>query len=215
MAFSENKPPANFTPTLGVYSGVQPMRYWVQEILPLTFDDSLSYMELLNKVVAKLNEIIESVNEGEFGGVKTLKLWVGYAGVDERDNLRLAPLLAPDAITETRRDTRAVQFPNALFKDEEMTELFCYLDSGELYDTYDDAKEAALNYQEEFRKYDRVVINEKIDDDEQDYHIDVDMDVLSKYYLDEDDYEVDYWLITASNYSNTAIRLVDWGGGVT
>lgn len=42
------------------FINVQPLRYWVQRVLPLVYDDSLSYMELLNKVVYKLNELIEN-----------------------------------------------------------------------------------------------------------------------------------------------------------
>jgi len=34
--------------------------YWVQKVLPLVYDDSLSYYELLSKVVAKLNILIEN-----------------------------------------------------------------------------------------------------------------------------------------------------------
>lgn len=37
-------------------------RYWCQKILPAVFDDSLSYYELLCKVIAKLNEVIEVAN---------------------------------------------------------------------------------------------------------------------------------------------------------
>ncbi|MBO7691141.1 MAG: hypothetical protein J6T10_00725 [Methanobrevibacter sp.] len=37
---------------------VKPLKYWVQKVLPLVYDDSLSYYELLNKVVLKLNELI-------------------------------------------------------------------------------------------------------------------------------------------------------------
>lgn len=36
--------------------------YWVEHILPLVYDDSLSYMELLAKVVYKLNEMIQNNN---------------------------------------------------------------------------------------------------------------------------------------------------------
>lgn len=39
------------------------LKYWVQLALPLTYDDSLSYMELLSKVVNKLNELGEDYNE--------------------------------------------------------------------------------------------------------------------------------------------------------
>lgn len=52
---------ANFTPTLQPYSGVQPFRFWCQKVLPLVYDDSLSYYELLCKVVKRLNEIQEDV----------------------------------------------------------------------------------------------------------------------------------------------------------
>ena len=33
------------------YSGQGAFRYWCQTVLPITYDDSLSYYELLNKVV--------------------------------------------------------------------------------------------------------------------------------------------------------------------
>lgn len=38
------------------------LHYWVQKVLPLVYDDSLSYYELLNKVVHKLNETISITN---------------------------------------------------------------------------------------------------------------------------------------------------------
>ena len=50
---------ANFTPDFGNYTGVKPFRYWVQTVIPLVYDDSLSYMELLAKVVDYLNKVIE------------------------------------------------------------------------------------------------------------------------------------------------------------
>lgn len=34
-------------------------RYWAQKVLPAVYDDSLSYYELLAKVIDKLNEVIE------------------------------------------------------------------------------------------------------------------------------------------------------------
>ena len=39
---------------------IKELRYWVHKVLPLVYDDSLSYYELLNKVVVKLNELIEN-----------------------------------------------------------------------------------------------------------------------------------------------------------
>ena len=39
-----------------------PFRFWCQKVLPLVYDDSLSYYELLCKVVYKLNELAENQN---------------------------------------------------------------------------------------------------------------------------------------------------------
>ena len=42
---------------------INDLRYWCQKVLPLVYEDSLSYYELLSKVVAKINEMISQVNE--------------------------------------------------------------------------------------------------------------------------------------------------------
>lgn len=52
---------ADFTPTRGEYVSLTPFRYWCQKILPLTYDDSMSYYELLCKVVDCLNKAMEDV----------------------------------------------------------------------------------------------------------------------------------------------------------
>lgn len=39
-----------------------PLKFWTQKILPLIYDDSLSYLEMLGKVKSKLNELIEYYN---------------------------------------------------------------------------------------------------------------------------------------------------------
>lgn len=54
-------PPADFTPNMGNYKTLQPFRYWCQKVLPLVYDDSLSYYELLCKVVDYLNKTMEDV----------------------------------------------------------------------------------------------------------------------------------------------------------
>ena len=53
---------ANFTPTLGKYKDLHPFRYWCQKVLPLVYDDSLSYYELLCKVVDYLNKTMEDID---------------------------------------------------------------------------------------------------------------------------------------------------------
>lgn len=42
---------------------LKPFRFWCQKVLPLVYDDSLSYYELLCKVVKYLNDTITDVNE--------------------------------------------------------------------------------------------------------------------------------------------------------
>jgi len=38
---------------------IDKVKFWCYKVLPLVYDDSLSYYELLCKVVSKLNEVIE------------------------------------------------------------------------------------------------------------------------------------------------------------
>lgn len=49
----------NFTPTFREYRNPHYFRFWCQKVLPLVYDDSLSYYELLCKVVKYLNDLIE------------------------------------------------------------------------------------------------------------------------------------------------------------
>lgn len=75
------KDPANFTPTLGNYTDLQPFRFWCQKVLPLVYDESLSYYELLCKVVDYLNKTMEDVGvlEGDVSGLhEAYKKLQGY-----------------------------------------------------------------------------------------------------------------------------------------
>lgn len=63
--------PADFTPQLGDYKTLQPFRYWCQKVLPSVYDDSLSYYELLCKVIDYLNKTMEDV-ETLYGDVTNL-----------------------------------------------------------------------------------------------------------------------------------------------
>lgn len=58
---SINFPNADFAPNLSGYTGSGAFRFWCQKVLPIVYDDSLSYYELLNKVVDYLNHMIEDV----------------------------------------------------------------------------------------------------------------------------------------------------------
>lgn len=41
---------------------INPLKFYCQKVLPLAFDDSLSYYESLCKIADKLNEVIQSSN---------------------------------------------------------------------------------------------------------------------------------------------------------
>lgn len=44
----------------GRYTKLENFRFWCMKVLPLVYDDSLSYYEVLCKVVKYINEIIEN-----------------------------------------------------------------------------------------------------------------------------------------------------------
>ncbi len=50
---------AHFTPHLLHYHIPDHFKFWCNKIIPLVYDDSLSYMELLNKIVMYLNGMLE------------------------------------------------------------------------------------------------------------------------------------------------------------
>lgn len=53
---------ANFTPSREPQVELKPFQFWCQKVLPLVYDDSLSYYELLCKVVNYLNKTMEDVS---------------------------------------------------------------------------------------------------------------------------------------------------------
>lgn len=58
----KKKDPANFSPSVEIPAKADSFRFWCQKVLPLVYDDSLSYYELLCKVVNYLNNTIADVN---------------------------------------------------------------------------------------------------------------------------------------------------------
>lgn len=41
---------------------IRPFHFYVQKVLPLVYDDALSYLEVLEKVKVKLNEVVDNIN---------------------------------------------------------------------------------------------------------------------------------------------------------
>ena len=46
-----------------MFTDVETLRYWTLKVLPLVYDDALSYTEVQGKIVKKLNELIKNNNE--------------------------------------------------------------------------------------------------------------------------------------------------------
>lgn len=46
----------------GIGNRIHRMKFWCQKILPLVYDDSLSYLEVLYKVVHYLNDVVSQTN---------------------------------------------------------------------------------------------------------------------------------------------------------
>lgn len=61
MAFEPSENPIT-NPTRESYTELRPFRFWCQKVLPLVYDNSLSYYELLCKVVDYLNKTMEDVD---------------------------------------------------------------------------------------------------------------------------------------------------------
>ena len=55
----------DFSPVQGDYTNLSPFRFWCQKVLPLVYDDSLSYYELLCKVVDYLNKMMDNLDTME------------------------------------------------------------------------------------------------------------------------------------------------------
>lgn len=56
---------ADFTPALGQYHDLSPFRMWCQKVIPLVYDDSLSYYEVLCKLTMYINTLLKNVEIAE------------------------------------------------------------------------------------------------------------------------------------------------------
>lgn len=95
------------------------LRYWCNKILPLVYDDSLSYYEVLCKTRAKLNEVIDSTN-GLLAAWNTYKNDIDKAfgeytaGLDKKfadltDKIDADFLRYKDIVNDTIRDEFSTQ----------------------------------------------------------------------------------------------------------
>ena len=63
-------------PENNVSNPLPPFRFWCQTVIPLVYDDSLSYYELLCKVVKQLNDTINAVNNNGSAVTELQQLFV-------------------------------------------------------------------------------------------------------------------------------------------
>lgn len=61
MPNDNNFTPAKFDPILQKYDGIPYLRFWCQKVLPAIYDQSLSYYEVLCKLAAFLNKMVEEL----------------------------------------------------------------------------------------------------------------------------------------------------------
>ena len=146
------KDPANFTPTLGNYTDLQPFRFWCQKVLPLVYDDSLSYYELLCKVVDYLNKTMEDVGvlEGDVTGLhEAYKMLQGYVNdyfstldVQEEINNKLDAMASNGTLGEILKNVITVNQPVLVNTKEDMVDtsyLYILASDGYVY-YYDGTK---------------------------------------------------------------------------
>ena len=63
MPNDNNFTPTNFDPILKKYDGIPYLRFWCQKVLPAVYDQSLSYYEVLCKLAAFLNKMLEELEK--------------------------------------------------------------------------------------------------------------------------------------------------------
>lgn len=63
MPNDNNFTPAKFDPILQKYDGIPYLRFWCQKVLPAVYDQSLSYYEVLCKLAAFLNKMLEELEK--------------------------------------------------------------------------------------------------------------------------------------------------------
>lgn len=110
---------------------IDKLKYWCHKILPLVYDDSLSYYETLCKTSAKLNEVIDSTN-GLLDAWNTYKNDIDKAfgeytaGLDKKfadltDKIDADFLLYKDTVNDVIRDEFAQQVRRLKAQDDKIS----------------------------------------------------------------------------------------------
>ena len=147
------------------FTTVDTFKYWCNKILPLVYDDSLSYYEQLCKVVAVLNQVVENVNK--------LPEYIAELVSDERLKDIVATLLvnlekqiadANEGTSETATSDRVVG--ELVWLDGKLYRVVKQMDAGDKYVVDSNVKKVTVEELfADVRKYianDIVEVNEKI-----------------------------------------------------
>nr|DAL34011.1 MAG TPA_asm: hydrolase [Caudoviricetes sp.] len=216
------KDPADFTPTLGNYTDLQPFRFWCQKVLPLVYDDSLSYYELLCKVVDYLNKTMEDVGvlEGDVTGLhEAYKKLQGYVNdyfstldVQEEINNKLDEMASNGTLGEILKTVITVNQPVLVNNKEEMVNTsYLYILASDGYVYYYDGEKftpSTLKYNVPVNAYmaNSFTVPIKINDIKSIGSYTVDSDSLSGLISENaSDYYWTCYCITPVVYNNTDV----------
>ena len=93
---------------------ITPLNFWVQSVIPLTFDDSISYLETLGKVVEKLNE---SLTQSEDWAAELRKDITDFTTAINQEMATFQGNVQQDIATlESRITTRVQKFESDMTK---------------------------------------------------------------------------------------------------
>lgn len=108
---------ADLTNNFGAYMQIPTFRFWCQHVIPLVYDDSLSYYEVLCKAISYINNIITDLkttqdnlgelaedSEGKFDELETL---INSSLTGEYGGMRRKILALTDSAREAMQDERA------------------------------------------------------------------------------------------------------------
>lgn len=122
------------TPNDMYFKKTKELRYWVQRVLPLVYDDSLSFYELLSKVVDKINILVENNNKLPGYIEKTIKEQIqDIENLEEIIKEVIKELLEMEYYTKTEIDRLLLDLKNTI--NEEFEEYYTKTETDEKYVT--------------------------------------------------------------------------------
>lgn len=122
------------------FNEVQPFRFWCQKVLPQVYDDSLSYYELLCKVVNQINVLTENNNtlsDGYNELVDYVNNYFNSLDIDKEINEKLDEMAKDGTLTKLIAplviNAITVKFVNNVSEMSDITKLYVNLENGNLY----------------------------------------------------------------------------------